>query len=65
MLFNLFLTLGVAVLSIALRSFQSSFAQKAGAIGILVVSYLAIYFITRSQILGTVAAASWFFLPWV
>src|SRR5207244_7320279 len=65
MLFNLFLTLGVAVLSVALRSFQSSFSQKAGAIGILVVSYLAIYFITGSQILGAVAAAAWFFLPWV
>src|SRR5215472_2416650 len=65
MLFNLFLTLGVAVLSVALRSFQSSFSQKAGAVGILVVSYLAIYFITGSQLLGAVAAASWFFLPWV
>src|SRR5947207_12530268 len=65
MLFGLFLTLCVAVLSVALRSFQSSFSQKAGAIGILVVSYLAIYFITGSQILGGAAAAAWFFLPWV
>ena len=65
MLFNLFLTLGVAVLSVALRSFQSSFSQKAGAIGILVVSYLAIYFLTGSAILGGIAAAGWFFLPWV
>src|SRR2546421_12136798 len=65
MLFNLFLTLGVAVLSVALRSFQSSFSQEAGAIGILVVSYLAIYFITGSQILGAVAAAAWLFFPWV
>src|ERR1041385_1258509 len=65
MLFNLFLTLGVAVLSIALRSFQSSFSQKAGAIGILIVSYLAFYFITGSHIIGGVAAVSWFFLPWV
>ena len=65
MLFNLFLTLGVAVLSVALRSFQSSFSQKAGAIGILAVSYLAFYFITGSQIVGGVAAVSWFFLPWV
>jgi hypothetical protein len=65
MLFNLFLTLGVAVLSVALRSFQSSFSQKAGAIGILVVSYLVIYFVTGSPILGVVAAAAWFFLPWI
>jgi hypothetical protein len=65
MLFNLFLTLGVAVLSVALRSFQSSFYQKVGAIGILVVSYLTIYFITGSQVLGVAAVAAWFFLPWV
>ena len=35
MLFGLFLTLGVAVLSVALRSFQTSFAQKLGALGVL------------------------------
>ena len=52
MLFGLFLTLGVAVLSVALRSFQSSFSQKAGALGILISSYLAIYFITSSWVLG-------------
>src|SRR6266498_5281814 len=46
MLFGLFLTLGVAVLSVALRSFQSSFSQKAGAAGILASTYLAVYFIS-------------------
>src|SRR2546428_2302397 len=66
MLFPLFLIAGVAVLSVALRSFQSSFSQKAGAVGILTASYLAIYFITGgSYILGAIGAASWFFLPWV
>ena len=65
MLFGLFLTLGVAVLSVALRSFQSSFSQKAGALGILVSSYLAVYFVTGSWILGAAAAASWLFLPWL
>ena len=39
MLFGLFLTLGVAVLSVALRSFQTSFAQKAGAVGILALDF--------------------------
>ena len=38
MLFKLFILLGVAVLAVALRSFQSSFSQKAGAIAILIVS---------------------------
>jgi hypothetical protein len=65
MLFGLFLTLGVAVLSVALRSFQSSFAQKAGALGILVSSYLAVFFVTGSWMLGLAAAASWLFLPWL
>ena len=34
MLFGFFLTLGVALLSAGLRSFQNSYAQKAGALGI-------------------------------
>jgi len=65
MLFGFFLTLGVVVLSVALRSYQSSFSQKAGALGILISSYLAIYFITGNHILGAVAAVSWLFLPWL
>src|SRR6185312_3746507 len=65
MLFGLFLTLGVAVLSVALRSFQTSFSQKAGALGILISTYLAIFFITGSWILGLCAALSWLFLPWL
>src|SRR5215467_8569906 len=65
MLFAIFLTLGVAALSVALRSFQSSFSQKAGAVGILIASYLAVYFITGNMALGIVAALSWLFLPWL
>jgi len=58
MLFGFFLTLGVAVLSVALRSFQSSFAQKSGALGILVASFLLVYFATGSWLLGTAGALS-------
>src|SRR5436305_7101440 len=65
MLFGFFLTLGVAVLSVALRSFQSSFSQKAGALGILIASYLLVYFVTGSWIFGLVGALSWLFLPWL
>src|SRR5438045_7532430 len=65
MLFGLFLTLGVAVLSIALRSFQNSYSQKAGALGILGTTFLAIYFVTGNWALGLVAAAAWLFLPWL
>ncbi len=65
MLFGLFLTLGVAVLSIALRSFHNSYSQKAGAFGILVATFLAVFFITSSWVLGIAAAVSWLFLPWL
>lgn len=65
MLFGLFLTLGVAVLSVALRSYQTSFAQKAGALGILISTYLGVQFLTGSWIAGVVAAGAWLFLPWL
>src|ERR1700704_1974065 len=65
MLFGLFLTLGVAVLSVALRSFQTSFAQKAGAIGILASTFLAVYFVSGSWLAGLSGALAWFFLPWL
>lgn len=65
MLFGLLLTLGVAVLSVALRSFQSSLAQKAGALGILASTFLAVFFATGSWMIGLAAAAAWLFLPWV
>src|SRR5438270_4995588 len=65
MLFGLLLTLGVAVLSVALRSYQTSLAQKLGALGILIASFLAIYFITGNAGWGVAGAASWLFLPWL
>src|SRR5689334_19953245 len=65
MLFGLFITLGVAALSVALRSYQSSISQKVGALGILTASFLAIYFITDSWMLGLLSALSWLFLPWL
>src|SRR6476619_556457 len=65
MLFKLFILLGVGVLAVALRSFQSSFSQKAGAIAILLVSYLLVYFVSDSPLLGAIAAVAWFFLQWV
>lgn len=65
MLFGLLMTLGVAVLSVALRSYQTSFAQKAGALGILIASFLAVYFVTNSWAWGFVGALSWLFLPWL
>lgn len=65
MWFGLFMVLGVAVLSVALRSYQTSFAQKAGAIGILIATFLAVYFATDKWVLGLIAALMWLFLPWL
>src|SRR5437763_11968186 len=65
MLFGLLLTLGVAVLSVALRSYQTSLAQKLGALGILIASFLAVYFITGNAAWGVAGAATWLFLPWL
>jgi hypothetical protein len=65
MLFGLFLTLGVAVLSVALRTYQTSVAQKIGALGILAASFLAVYFISGNWVWGIAGAASWLFLPWL
>ncbi len=65
MLFGFFLTLGVAVLSVALRSYQTSLAQKVGAFGILASTFLAIYFVTGSWSIGLVGALAWLFLPWL
>src|SRR3989440_3394674 len=65
MLFGLLLTLGVGVLSVALRIYQTSFAQKAGALGILIASLLAVYLIAGSTAWGVAGAASWLFLPWL
>ncbi|MBA3273186.1 MAG: hypothetical protein H0T11_04845 [Chthoniobacterales bacterium] len=65
MLFRLFLTLGVAVLSVALRSYQTSLAQKAGAFGILLATFLAIYFASGNWVLGVAGAMTWLLLPWL
>src|SRR5215467_4320314 len=65
MLFGLLLTLGVAVLSVGLRTFHNSYAQKAGALGILAATFLAVYFATGNLVWGLVAAVGWLFLPWL
>ena len=59
MLFGLLLTLGVAVLSFGLRTFHNSYAQKAGALGILAATFLGFYFATNNWVWGLVAATSW------
>ena len=65
MLFGLLLTAGVAVLSIALRSYHNSLAQKAGAFGILAATFLFLYYLSGSWVVGLVGAMAWLFLPWL
>lgn len=64
-LFHILLILGVAVLSMALRSFASVLAQKLGALGVLAASFLAGWFLTGSQSVGIFCAVSWLLLPWL
>src|SRR5437763_10479178 len=64
MLFGLLLTLGVAVLSVAVRSYQTTFAQKLGALGLLIASFLAVYFITGNAAWRSGGWASWRLLRW-
>jgi hypothetical protein len=65
MTFSVLLILGVAVLSVALRSFRNGVLQKLGALGILATSFLIGYLPTGSVALGILCALSWFLLPWL
>src|SRR5438094_8429078 len=65
MLFGILFTLGVAVLGVGLRSFQNSYAQKAGALGFLAATFPVVYFITGSWVWGLAGAMGWLFLPWL
>ncbi len=62
---QLFIFLGVVTLALALRSFAHPVLRKAGAITILVASYLAGWFLTGSHITGVAGVLMWFLLPWV
>src|SRR5262249_25789985 len=53
------------LLSVGLRTFHNSYAQKAGALGILVATFLAVYFATGNLVWGLIAALGWLFLPWL
>ena len=59
------LILGVAMLGIALRSFQHPIFQKLGALAILTTSFLIGWFITGHLAAGIACALSWFLLPWL
>ena len=62
---NFLLILGVAVLSMALRSFRSVVLQKLGALGVLTTSFLIGWLLTGYWMIGVVCASSWLLLPWL
>src|SRR5207253_2012846 len=62
---SLLLVLGVAILSLALRTFHNAVCQKLGALGILATSFLAGWRFTGFWPVGVACAASWLLLPWL
>lgn len=65
MLFDFLIILGVAALSLGLRTVPHAVPQKLGAIGVLVTSFLIGWRFTGQWIAGLVCALSWFLLPWL
>ena len=65
MLFNLLIILGVAVLSMALRTYSSMVTQKLGALGVFTTSFLIGYLLLGSVAVGVACASSWLLLPWL
>jgi hypothetical protein len=62
---DVLLIIGVATLSVALRSFNSVVLQKLGALGIIATSFLIGFLFTGYWVVGVVLALSWLLLPWL
>lgn len=66
MLPSLLLILGVATLSMALRTFRHVLLQKLGALGIFATSFIAGYILGGDNIfIGLFCASTWLLLPWL
>lgn len=65
MVFNLLLTAGFAVLSLALRSIAIPFVFRLGNLSMLVASYLFGSTITEHPSGGIFCVSLWFLFPWV
>ncbi len=59
------LILGVALLSVALRSFRSVFLQKLGVFGVLCTSFLIGWLLSGYVVVGLFCASTWLLLPWL
>jgi len=62
---ELFIILGLLVLSFALRTFRWVFWRKLGALGILAATFAVFYFPTGSIAAGVGGLLLWLLLPWV
>jgi hypothetical protein len=62
---DLLLILGVAVLSVALRSFHHPLLRKLGAAGVLCTSFVAGWKLSGYWQVGAFCASSWLLLPWL
>ena len=62
---HLLLILGVAALSMSLRSFSSVLLQKLGTLGILATSFLIGWLFTGYWPVGVALASTWVMLPWL
>ncbi|MBL9154207.1 MAG: hypothetical protein JNK37_17070 [Verrucomicrobiales bacterium] len=60
-----YILMGVVVLAFGLRSFDHAVLRKAGAVCVLVASYLAPYFLSGSHVAGVAGVLMWFLLPWI
>ncbi len=65
MIGDFLIVLGVAVLSMGLRTFQHPAAFRAGTLGVVATSFLAGWLLGGSLWLGGILAASWLLLPWL
>lgn len=62
---HLLLILGIATLTLALRSCRHPVLQKLGALGLLGTSFAIGYLLTGWWVVGVLCAATWFLLPWL
>ena len=65
MLSDLLLILGLAVLSLSLRSFDHPALRKLGALGIVGTSFVAGWRLSGLWQIGLFCASSWLLLPWL
>lgn len=65
MSFEILLTAGAVVLSLALRSFEHPLLFRLGNACMLLATYLLGFFLTRNQPVGILCASLWFLFPWI